>query len=284
MSGAFTLGLVGHPVSHSLSPQLHGAALSWAGLVGSYTLLDRTTEQLPMLMDELRRGRWSGLNVTVPHKRAMAELVDHRSSTAAKLGVVNTLVRDAQGSVTGHNTDLGGLIRALQGLAERPPWVGGRVCVLGAGGAARAALVAAEETGAAEVSLWNRTHGRALNLAEEMDRDVEVCPAMVDALRGADLVIQASSMGLGAAEGSEAWAAVESEATRALTDAQVDAPLMDLVYATSHTPWVSAARRRGQAAQDGRSMLVHQAALAFELWTGREVPYALMAAALPSPQ
>ncbi|TNF27476.1 MAG: hypothetical protein EP329_19365, partial [Deltaproteobacteria bacterium] len=113
MVAAWRLGLVGHPVGHSLSPAIHEAALASCGLIGEYALLDREERELAALVAELRRGERHGLNVTIPYKLAVARCVDALAGAATALGAVNTLVRDGE-RVVGHNTDVAGLVRAVR--------------------------------------------------------------------------------------------------------------------------------------------------------------------------
>ena len=199
-SGSWRLGLLGHPVAHSLSPLLHTAALRATGQEGTYELIDCPPEHLAHAVARLRRGEYDGLNATIPHKEALVGLVDRLSRSAAALGAVNTLVRTADGDVEGHNTDLEGLVSALVQRWPATPWRWHPATVVGAGGAARAAVAAAAHLGASEVRVTNRTPERAQALATALQptSDVPVVAHSADtAFDGAGLVLQATSAGMG---------------------------------------------------------------------------------------
>lgn len=276
--------LLGHPVGHSLSPTLHAAALRVTGLAGSYALVDVLTADLAEQVARLRRGELDGLNVTVPHKLAAAALCDRLAPSAERLGAVNTLVRAASGEVVGHNTDLPGLVAAVAAAWPASVLAGRPACVVGAGGAARAAVFAAAELGASEVRVLNRTRARAEALALALG---PACPAPLEVvedprggLDGVALVLQAASVGMGTTPGDASWLEARDAASSALVYAPADAVVMDLVYRPPETPWVAAARARGLRAEHGLAMLAHQAALAFALWTGVAPPVEEMLAAL----
>lgn len=254
------LGLVGHPIGKSLSPLLHRAALAVRGLEGSYELFDAPDDvALARALDELRAGRLQGLNATVPHKQAALAACDRLSALALEVGAVNTLVV-ANGELFGWNTDLPGLLAAI-----RAAWPGRgfqRALVVGAGGAAPAAVLAARALGA-EVRVWNRTHARADALVARLGTgQVAAHPEHSDA----DLVLQASSHGMDLV--GAAFEAATMEARAIIEGTTAHAAVVDLVYRPSPTAWVTAAAALGRTAVDGLGMLVHQAALAFELWTG----------------
>lgn len=234
-------------------------------------MVDVAPGQLGRAVEELRQGLWTGLNVTVPHKEAVAALCDRLEETARQLGAVNTLVRTPEGGVQGYNTDLSGLRDALQGWQPGCPWRGQPVCVLGGGGAARAAVMAAYDLGASSVRLWNRTPERAHALVGELGVPARVVRSVREAVEGAALILQATSQGMGLACADPRWTEVEATAAQALRTASPGAVFMDLVYGREVTPWVSAARSRGLEAVDGVQMLLGQGVRAFALWTGREV-------------
>ncbi|MCB9788076.1 MAG: shikimate dehydrogenase [Deltaproteobacteria bacterium] len=280
---ALRLGLVGHPVAHSVSPDMHRAALAAAGLTGDYELLDVPPEQLEGCVAGLRAGLRSGLNVTVPHKGAAARFCDRLAPEAALAGAANTLVRSPDGRIEGHNTDIAGLVAALQQAFSAAPWRGRAAVVLGAGGAGRASVLAAFQAGASEVRVWNRTPERAQALVGELAPKVAGALVAfadpVEAARGAALVLQATTRGMATTVGDPAWSAARDEAARVIAATAPDAAVLDLVYRPRETPWVAAARASGRRADDGLEMLVQQAAWAFRLWTGRTADPAVMRAA-----
>lgn len=257
------LGLVGHPIAASLSPVMHEAALRHRSLMGSYARFDTTDPaELTAIFACLRRGELDGLNVTVPHKLAAYAACDRLSPVATEVGAVNTLIRGHDGALVGWNSDLPGLVAALYAAWSEP--VDGVALVVGAGGAAPAAMLAAREVGAREVRVWNRTAARAAALVERLGFGVAVADPIV-AASGASLVIQASSHGMGLT--GDALAAAEHEAARFVERTARDAHVLDLIYRPRLTAWVRAATQLGRTSADGLEMLVQQAALSFELWT-----------------
>ena len=259
------LGLIGQPIAQSLSPVMHEAALRLRGIAGSYERFETADPVvLARLFAELRAGTIDGLNATVPHKLAAYAACDRHAPLAARVGAVNTLVRVASESgplIEGWNTDLPGLVAAVRGAWSM---TGGPALVIGAGGAAPAAMLAAEALGASEVRVWNRTRARADALVARLGLGVVYDDAAL-AARDATLVIQASSHGMGLT--GDALAVAEREAHDVLVTTASAACVVDLVYRPRATAWVRAAQSVGRRAMDGLDMLVHQAALAFELWT-----------------
>ena len=214
-----------------------------------------------------------GLSVTMPLKEEVASAVDECSTAAAALGAVNCVVpvEGRPGRLRGESTDGEGFVRSLLDAGFDP--AGARCLVLGAGGAARAVAVARSGHGAARVAVANRTAERARRAAELAGSvGAVVGPGEVgDEVAGADLVVNATSVGMGG-DGTPL-------ATDALGPAHVVA---DLVYQPVRTPLLEAAAAAGCRTVDGVGMLVHQAALAFELWTGMSAPLPAMAAAAES--
>ncbi len=282
-AGALRLGLLGHPVAHSVSPAMHEAALRACDLVGDYSLFDVPPGGLAPYVERLRTGDLHGLNVTVPHKGEVVGLCDRLAPEAALAGAVNTLVRADDGAVEGHNTDIAGLVSALERAFPDTPWRGRGAAVLGAGGAGRAAVLAAFQAGAAEVRVWNRTPERAERLAGELGARVSgallASRDMGGATAGVALVLQATTRGMATTPGDAPWLQAREEAEVALEPVAADAAVLDLVYRPRQTPWVAAARGLGLAADDGLEMLVQQAAWAFSLWTRHAPDPAVMRAA-----
>jgi len=254
-------GVIGAPIRHSLSPAIFNAAFEACDLDWVYLAFEVGPGDAQLALDAMRALEIGGLSVTMPHKDAVAELVDHCTPEAAALHAVNCVVATGDGLV-GENTDGPGFLDALR--IETGFEVGGRrAVVMGAGGAARAIVLALSRAGAAEVSVVNRTADRAeiaASLAGPVGR-----VSTADAIETADLVVNATSVGMG--DGLTPF-----DVGR-LTAGQVVA---DVVYHPSPTPLVAAARERGVLAIDGLGMLVHQAGHAFRLWTGVEPPIGAM--------
>ena len=258
------LAVLGRPVEHSLSPPMHSAALAEMGLAGewSYEAIDVAPEDFERLVRTLPGAGFAGVNVTIPHKRAALEVADTASEATRAIGAANTL-SFLGGRIAAENTDAPGLIAAL------PDAPGGlRTLVLGAGGAARAAVFALAEAGAA-VSVWNRTAARAQELARELGADAIGHSATGGGLPidDFDLIVNATAVGLQppARSGEDLKAldlAVDSFNERQL--------LVDLVYAETETELVRAARAAGARTVDGREVLLQQGAASLRIWTDRE--------------
>ncbi len=195
------VGVFGHPVGHSLSPRMHNAAFKAQGVDMVYLAFDVLPERLASAVEGLRSLGMRGVNITVPHKERVVELLDMIDPLAARIGAVNTVVND-RGRLCGYNTDVAGFLSALRSLL--PGGAQGLRClVAGAGGAARAIVAALSEEGAAEIWVHNRTFERAQALCEAASGwGRSVCEAVADEdltarVRAADLLVNATSVGLG---------------------------------------------------------------------------------------
>src|SRR2546430_1917150 len=269
--------LIGRPVAHSLSPAMHNAAFAKLGLPHRYEAKETADDQLAATLDRMRReGDVLGANVTIPHKETVLRLLDEIHEEARRIGAVNTIVsRGAR--LIGHNTDKYGFERALATQAGRPAWHGefpfadDTICVLGAGGAARACALSLLEHGNS-VEIANRDPARAEALARSIEVDGRH-PTVVPWPRGRvlpDAVVNATPLGLNGED--------------VLEDAVLPMWVIDLVPTTEETPLVKRAKAtENVTVVDGLSMLLHQAARSFELWTGVPAPLEAMRAALPRP-
>jgi shikimate dehydrogenase len=258
--------LLGHPVAHSLSPAFQNAALRHLGVPLAFEAWDVLPADLVGTLDALAGERGAG-NATLPHKEAVAARCDRLTTMARRVGAVNTFWVDEDGALVGDNTDVGGFRRLLEAtLPEgRSPR---RLALLGAGGAA-AAVLAAVEPLAIPVTLYNRTARRASALQTRFPAVVHIAGSAREAVHEADVVVNATSVGL------------RDHRHPAPLDALADgAAVLDLVYRRGGTAWVRAARDRGHRASDGLPMLLEQGALAFERWFGVEAPRAVMWAAV----
>lgn len=269
-------GIIGWPVAHSRSPQMQNAAFQALGMDCVYVPFAVSPQQLAEAMQGLRCLGVAGWNVTIPHKNAIMPFLDQLSPEAVRAGAVNT-VRNQDGHLIGYNTDGAGLVTSLERDLDCPV-AGKRIIVLGAGGAARGAVAALAEAGAAVITVVNRTLATASLLSAELHghfssntmleiADFSTLPLL---LSEADLLINATSLGLQAEE--------IDGLDLALLPAT--AKVYDMVYGASSTPLVKAARQRGLLACDGLGMLVAQGELAFRHWTGVDPPDGLMGRAL----
>ena len=288
-AGVRLVGVIGSPVGHSLSPLLHNTAFAALGLGDEWRsyAFEVPAGEAARALEDMRSTGVSGLSVTMPHKGDVAKLVDECSETASRLGAVNCVLAREDGSLFGANTDGPGFVASLaRGVGFEPQ--GRRCVVIGAGGAARAVILALADAGAAQVAVVNRTPERAVGAAD-LARPVGVAVpaadrAQVEATVGeADLVVNATPVGMtapalvaGGGASAPAPAAAAGEwlvPPGLLRPGQVAA---DLVYVPRLTWWLAAARRAGATPLDGLGMLVHQAAAQLVLWTGLEPPVGAM--------
>lgn len=267
--GATTVAaVIGDPIRHSRSPAIVNAAFRALDLDWVYVAFAVPAGGAGAALDAMRTLGLGGLSVTMPHKAEVAAAVDERTPAAAALEAVNC-VTAVHGRLVGHNTDGAGFVRSLADEAPEHPIADARCVVLGAGGAARAIVAALADAGAADVAVVNRTAATAEHaaaLAPGVGRT-----AAPGAVAGADIVVNATSVGMGEPPGG----AVPCD-VGLLRPGQL---VVDIVYQPLVTPLLAAAAERGATPLGGLGMLVHQAAVAVELWTGRQAPAAVMRAA-----
>lgn len=257
-------GVIGSPVRHSLSPVMHNAAFAEAGLDWVYAAFEVVPGAAGAALAAMRSLGIAGLSVTMPHKDAVAAAVDTLDPAAAALGTVNTVVLQPDGALAGYNTDGAGFIASLRDVGVDA--LGMCVVVLGAGGAARAVVDALTRSGAADIVVINRSTDRG-EIAARLAGPIGRVGAAAD-IAAADLVVNATSIGMGTVE-------LPCDVSL-LHSAQVVA---DLVYHPLQTELLRAAGARGAMAVDGLGMLVHQAVLQQQLWTGVRPNPAVMRAA-----
>jgi shikimate dehydrogenase len=269
-------GIIGWPVTHSLSPAMHNAAFAALGLDMAYVPLPVVADDLEAAVRGLRSLGFRGANVTMPHKAAVVPYLDRVSDDARLIAAVNTIVVD-DGVLAGYNTDVGGFVAALR-EAVGEPLAGASALVLGAGGAARAAVLGLLRVGVSRCTVVNRTMSRAeelVRLLQPADEAARFELVALDALtaaqvRGADIVVNATALGM----------ADSLKVPSVLVDnIQRDHIVYDVVYGRRPTMPLERARATGARAIDGLTMLVWQAALSFELWTGRAAPLEVMRSA-----
>lgn len=278
MTEPVRLGIFGWPVAHSKSPQMHEAAARALGIDLRYERFEVAPGDLAEAVRRKHDAAIDGYNVTVPHKQAIMRLIDEVAPAAQAIGAINTVVR-VDGRYVGHNTDAPGLVRSLQ---EAGVQVGSsRVVVLGAGGAARAAVVGLSHAGADEIVVLSRRPEQSESLIESLMTQVE-CSLEAAPLSEASwyfetatLLVQATSATLESNPG-----ALDFAAALPIDTLPANAAVVDVVYEPLKTSVLSAAEDRGLSIIDGLGMLLHQGAIAFEMWTGFEPPLAVMRAAL----
>ena len=252
------LGVLGWPVAHSRSPAMHTAALTAAGLEGwTYQLLPVPPEAFADTVRALPAAGFRGANVTIPHTEAALALADRATERAREIGAANTLAFGSDG-IEADNTDAPGLLAAL----GAPP---ASALVLGAGGAARAAVWALRGADA-RVAVLNRTRTRAENLVEDLGG------AVVDDWEEAELLVNATSVGLRGEPFTSFGVEVDA--------LHLFRRVVDLVYRPDGTALVTHARERGLVTVDGHEVLARQGALSFERWIGRPAPLEAMRRAI----
>lgn len=287
MPERFTFGLLGYPLGHSLSPLIHSAAMEAHGLQGEYRLFPVKEEQeMPGLIQKLREGNIQGLNVTIPYKRDVISLIDELTPTARSIGAVNTIFLRG-GRVTGENTDAGGFVADLERLGWFSMDAGSNhALVLGAGGSARAISFALYNNHWC-LTIAARRQDQADQLAAELsagnsggdDRMLATAirwekAALEEIVSSLDLVVNTTPVGMHPYMDANPW--------------PVDLPLpeqsavYDLVYNPRETQLTRAAKNSGLPAAGGIGMLVEQAALSFEIWTGLPAPREKMRGAIAS--
>jgi len=254
--------VIGWPVSHSLSPRLHGYWLERYRIDGAYVPLAVAPRDLVRVLGDLPRMGFAGANLTLPHKEAALAAVDQVEALARRVGAINTVVVTAEGGLIGRNTDVYGFLENLK--AGAPRWRAGEApaVVIGAGGAARAVAHALVEAGAPELRIVNRSPARAQELAAALGGGARVLPwsARARALEGAGLVVNATTLGMAGAP------ALDLD-LGALPGAAL---VTDTVYTPLETPLLAAAAARGNPVVDGLGMLLHQARPGFAAWFGVE--------------
>lgn len=253
-------GVIGCPIGHSRSPRLHGTWLQEYGITGHYVPLHVEPDNLAPVLETMPAMGFVGANVTIPHKEVALALADHVTDTARAIGAANTLTFTERG-LEADNTDGYGFLANLR--AGAPEWQGsdGPALVLGAGGAARAVLVALAEAGVPEIRLCNRTQARAEVLAAEIAAPIVTLPweARADAADGAALVVNTTALGMTG----------QPELEFPQSSLRPGMVVTDLVYTPLQTPLLRGAGAQGCQVVDGLGMLLHQAVPGFERWFGR---------------
>ena len=274
-------GIFGHPVSQSLSPAMHNAAFTHLELDCVYLAFDVDPRNVAQAVSSIRVLGLCGINVTIPHKQSVMAGLDEIAPEASMVGAVNTIVNE-DGRLKGYNTDVSGVLRALDYELEFAPR-DKNVFIVGAGGASRAIIVAMCTGGARNVAVVNRTYLKAQKLSEEFSPQfgsVEFSSAplgdadrVAELIAQADIVINCSSAGMGDIE----------PLCLPLDLLGKDCVVYDLVYKPPVTPLVRDSRALGLKAESGLGMLLYQGVDAFEIWTGEDAPVEVMREALSVP-
>jgi shikimate dehydrogenase len=259
---AIIAGVMGWPVAHSRSPLLHNYWLRHHQINGAYVPLAVDPRGLERALRALSALGFAGCNITVPHKEEAMKIVDKLDALAQHVGAINTVIVEADGSLTGSNTDVYGFTANLESAGKQ--WHKKKpALVVGAGGAARAVLVALAKAGCSDIRLVNRTNDRALALGKAMQPHIGKLTVLGwqdrdDAMRDCALLVNTTTQGM------EGQPALDVD-LRALNDGAL---VTDLVYTPLLTPLLVEAKKRGHAVVDGLGMLLHQAVPGFHAWYG----------------
>jgi len=267
-------GVIGSPIAHSKSPQLHQHWLKTYGIAGHYIPMDVAHDDLAEVLRTLPRMGFVGVNITIPHKETVMRIADQVTDRAILIGAANMLIFRQDGKIHADNTDGYGFMENLK--AGAPGWDprSGPAVVLGAGGAARAVICALLDAGVPEIYLSNRTRVRADKLQQDFGSRISVCEWVQagNLMDEAALVVNTTSLGM----------IGKSEMRVPLDGLRPKTIVTDLVYTPLKTQFLATAEAMGCITVDGLGMLLHQAVPAFERWFGRrpEVDSATRAAAL----
>jgi len=253
-------GVVGWPVSHSMSPALHGYWLSTYGIDGAYVPLAVKPKDLEAALRALPSLGFRGVNLTIPHKETAMHLVDEVDSLSRRIGAINTIFVEGDGRLRATNTDGFGFLANLQHSLPEFNIGGGTAIVLGAGGAARSVVAALCGAGVSKLYVTNRTRRRAERLADAIGGPTNVVPwaERHDVLDEVGLVVNATALGM---DGKPSLDLL-------LNTVQPDAVIADLVYSPQETPLLKTARLNQHPTLGGLGMLLYQAVPGFEGWFG----------------
>ena len=275
MNTKLRFGVIGWPLGHTISPAFQQAALRSLGVDAEYLVAPTPPDELEAQLAAMRRGKWDGLNVTVPHKVATAYLVERLHPAASRLGAVNTLIRSGD-HLIGDNTDIEGFSGALQHYGHVDPTDGSSV-LLGAGGAARAVAWALIDSGARHLTIANRTLEHAQHLASELasvsNTRIIACglydEQLKDSIRRSRLLVNTTTVGM--AGGPAPYTSLVSK-----DYLHKKLCVFDIVYRPAATPLLKAAAAAGCATLGGIEMLVLQGAASLTKWLGQPAPVDVM--------
>ncbi len=267
------LGIFGCPISHSISPAMHNAAIKALGPDMIYIALEVKPSELKQAVGLIKEMGMVGVNITIPHKEAVIKLLDEISEDAKLIGAVNTIV-NKNGRLIGHNTDGYGYLSSLKQELDFNP-KGKNIVILGAGGAARGILAALAKKGAKAITVANRTLARAVSLVKTfknkfpsvkfeaigLDKNI-----LKEYFHGANLLVNTTSVGM-----------KQSKALQTPLEALPKTAIVsDIVYNPLETMMLQQARKLRLTTHSGLGMLIHQGTLSFKLWTGLDAPVDVM--------
>ena len=255
-------GVLGWPVSHSLSPSLHGFWINKYNVDGAYLPFNVSPDNLKTAIEGITDLGLRGANLTIPHKEAALSYINNISESAKKIGAINTLVVDPEIGIIGENTDAFGFSENLKDIIPDLNLKNKIAVVLGAGGASRAVCFSLMTSGVSEIRLINRSKPRAISVRDKFSTSivVETWDNRDKALENAEILINTTSLGM----------VGQPDLSISLAKLPISATVCDLVYVPIATPLLIQAQKRGNKIVDGLGMLLHQARPGFERWFGIE--------------
>ncbi|BCB04903.1 shikimate dehydrogenase [Bacillus sp. KH172YL63] len=262
-------GVIGDPIAHSMSPLMHTSAFRESGVDATYVKFHVKKEDLPQAIEGIKALGIRGVNVTVPHKEQVMELLDEIDPLAEAIGAVNTIVNE-NGKLTGYNTDGLGYVEGLRNMSKEP-LEGKSMLIIGAGGAAKAIYYTLASLGVRVIDVTNRTKERA-------EKMIGACPFQLDStsltleeaekrLQDYDVIIQTTSIGM--------FPHID-ESPLVMHEVKQGSIVSDIIYNPLETSLLKQAREKGAQTQNGLDMFVYQGALSFEKWTGIFPSYSIM--------
>ena len=268
------VGLVGYPVSHSISPQMHNAAFKELELDYTYQLFEIKPEKLKEFVESMRTQNIAGVNVTIPHKEAVIPLLSEISKEAKLIGAVNTILNQ-NGRLIGFNTDGAGFIESLKSDGGVDP-KGKKVVLLGAGGGAKAVAVTLCQAGIKSLAVTDILPERSSLLVKQLESNFKLeilahpvdCPGLKAAIEKGDILINATPVGM--------HPKTDENPLKVKAKIPSSALVCDLIYNPPETRFLKEAKAQGCRTLNGLGMLVRQGALAFKIWTGQEPPIEVM--------
>ena len=266
----YQVGIFGEKLSHSLSPVFQNVAFEYCEIQALYEIWELSPDQLLERVNLLRQSNTLGANVTIPYKELAYNMVDELDETALQIGAINTIVNNS-GVLKGYNTDITGFIRSLKEVASFLPF-GKNVLILGAGGAARAAIFGLLNENVNSITVANRTEGRAVKMLDDFGVNKEIFKTMsiydknlTQVSLNSDLIINATSVGMQHSE-------MEDETLLSAHQIPRNCVVYDIVYNPLLTPLLKNAQIAGAEIMQGLWMLIFQGVDSFELWTGKSAP------------
>ena len=266
----YQVGIFGEKLSHSLSPVFQNVAFEYCEIQALYEIWELSPDQLLERVNLLRQSNTLGANVTIPYKELVYNMVDELDETALQIGAINTIVNNS-GVLKGYNTDITGFIRSLKEVASFLP-SGKNVLILGAGGAARAAIFGLLNENVNSITVANRTEGRAVKMLDDFGVNKEIFKTMsiydknlTQVSLNSDLIINATSVGMQHSE-------MEDETLLSAHQIPRNCVVYDIVYNPLLTPLLKNAQIAGAEIMQGLWMLIFQGVDSFELWTGKSAP------------